>query len=55
MAETSKQFTRAPKRKAAKGRSVSISPEAKAAYEAEIKERAEREAYLRQLGDSTRR
>ena len=53
MVEISKQFTRAPRRKSAKGKSVAVSADAKAAYEAEIKARTEREAYLQHLGDTT--
>ena len=50
--KTPDQFTKAPKRKREVGRRVQVSPEAKAAYEAEIKARAEREeTYLRHLSD----
>ena len=51
------QFKRAPKRKAVKARSVTMSPEAKRAYEEMMRERAERDAaYTRHLPpDSTRR
>ena len=48
---TSKQFTKAPRRKGERGRSISVSPEARQAYEDEIKARAERENYLRHLAD----
>lgn len=50
MTDTSNQFKKKPRRVGDKGRRVSISPEAKAAYEAEIKARQEREqTYLRHL------
>lgn len=50
MTETPNQFKKKPRRPADKGRRVSISPEAKAAYEAEIRAREERqETYLRHL------
>lgn len=57
MAEPPDTFRRAPKRKAVKGKHVSMSPEAKHAYELLMKERDEREkAYNRHLPpDSTRR
>lgn len=52
MSETPNQFTKPPRRKKEPGKRVAISPEAKLAYEAEIKARAEREAnYLRHLSD----
>lgn len=52
MAETPNQFVKAPRRKREAGRRVAVSPEAKLAYEAEIKARTEREeTYLRHLPD----
>lgn len=46
----SKQFTKQPRRKKEQARRVSISPEARQAYEAEMKARTEREeSYLRHL------
>lgn len=51
MVEISKQFTKAPRRKKEKAKQVAISPEARKAYEDEIKLRTERETYLRTLGD----
>ena len=57
MAEPPDTFKRAPKRKAVRGKHVSMSPEAKKAYEQLMKERDEREkTYSRHLPpDSTRR
>jgi hypothetical protein len=50
MVETSSQFKKKPRRVADKGKRVAISPEAKLAYEAEIRAREEREqTYLRHL------
>lgn len=50
MTDTPNQFKKKPRRVGDKGRRVSISPEAKAAYETEIKAREERqETYLRHL------
>jgi hypothetical protein len=49
--DTSKQFTKAPRRKKEPAKRVAISPEARQAYEDEIKARTERENYLRQLGN----
>ncbi len=50
MAGTSDTFKKAPKRKGDKGRRVTLSPEARAAYEAVIKERQEQEeTYKRHL------
>ncbi len=51
------QFKRAPKRKAAKARSVTMTPDARRALEEMMRERDEREkAYNRHLPpDSTRR
>jgi hypothetical protein len=50
MVETDNQFKKKPRRVGDKGRRVSISPEAKLAYEAEIKAREDREQnYLRHL------
>lgn len=43
MPEPTDQFKRAPKRKPAKGRRVSLSPDAKAAYARLIEERVKRE------------
>lgn len=57
MADNSETFQRPPKRKAARGKHVSMSPEAKRAYEEMMKEREERDrTYTRHLPqDSTRR
>lgn len=50
MSETGNTFKKAPKRKAEKGRSVSVSAEQKAAYAEMIKEREQREEdYARHL------
>ena len=50
MAETGNTFKKAPKRKGDKGRRVAVSAETRAAYEAIIKERQEREeTYARHL------
>ena len=50
MSETTNQFKKKPRRVGDKGRRVTVSAEAKAAYEAEIKAREERETtYLRHL------
>lgn len=43
------QFKKQPRRKSERGRAVAISPEMRKAYEDEIREKAEREAYLRHL------
>ncbi|MEE7448337.1 hypothetical protein MRF4_11190 [Methylobacterium radiotolerans] len=57
MSDTSNTFKKAPKRKAAKGKSISVSPEMRQAYADLIQERAEKqEAYGRHLPqDETRR
>ncbi len=57
MSEPPDQFKRAPKRKAARARSVTMSPEARRAYEDMMRERDEREkSYNRHLPpDSSRR
>jgi hypothetical protein len=57
MSESPDQFRRAPKRKPARAKHVTMSPEAKRAYEELMKERDEREkTYTRHLPpDSTRR
>jgi hypothetical protein len=57
MTDTSNTFKKAPKRKPAKGKSVSVSPEMRQAYADLIRERAEKqEAYGRHLPqDETRR
>ncbi len=44
MSEPPEQFKRAPKRKAAKGRSVTLSPEAKQAYMDVLREKDAKEA-----------
>ena len=50
MVEIGKQFTKQPRRKSDKGRRVALSPEARQAYEEQIKERTQREeTYLRHL------
>lgn len=50
MTDTGNKFTKQPRRKADKGKRVPLSPEAKQAYEDEIKARTEREeTYLRHL------
>ena len=50
MTDSPNQFTKPPRRKKEPGKRVAISPEARAAYEAEIKARTEREEnYLRHL------
>jgi hypothetical protein len=50
MVEMSNQFKKQPRRASDKGKRVAISPEAKLAYEAEIRAREERErSYLRHL------
>ncbi len=57
MTDASNTFKKAPKRKAAKGKSVSVSPEMRQAYADLIRERAEKqEVYGRHLPqDETRR
>ncbi len=57
MSEPPDQFKRAPKRKPAKARSVTMTPDARRALEEMMRERDEREkAYNRHLPpDSTRR
>jgi hypothetical protein len=48
--ETNKQFKKQPRRKKLPGKSVSVSPEARKAYEAEIQARTDRESgYQRHL------
>ncbi|MDB5558457.1 MAG: hypothetical protein JWQ36_1391 [Enterovirga sp.] len=50
MVETGQKFTKQPRRKSDKGRRVVLSPEARQAYEDQIKVRTEREeSYLRHL------
>jgi DNA-binding MarR family transcriptional regulator len=50
MVESGSKFTKQPRRKTEKGRRVALSPEAKQAYEEQIKARTEREeSYLRHL------
>ena len=50
MVEIGSKFTKQPRRKADKGKRVVLSPEARQAYEQEIKSRTEREeTYLRHL------
>ncbi len=49
MSESTDRFKRASKRKAAQARTLTVSPEAKAAYEKLIREKEEREAYARNL------
>ncbi len=50
MAESTNQFKKKPRQAAPKGRRVSISPEAKQAYEEQIRARDERErTYTRHL------
>ena len=57
MSEPPDQFKRAPKRKPARARSVTVSPDARRALEEMMRERDEREkSYNRHLPpDSTRR
>ncbi|ACA17042.1 hypothetical protein M446_2603 [Methylobacterium sp. 4-46] len=43
------QFKRQPRRKAEKGRVLTVSAEQKAAYEALMREKEEREAYAKHL------
>ncbi|MEH3147195.1 MAG: hypothetical protein PGN34_17995 [Methylobacterium frigidaeris] len=47
--DTTDRFRRAPRRKSERGRTVTVSAEAKAAYEAILREKEEREAYARNL------
>ena len=50
MSESTDTFKKAPRRKAAKGRSVSVSPEARQAYADLLREReAKQETYGRHL------
>ncbi|WP_167350105.1 hypothetical protein [Methylobacterium platani] len=49
MSEATDRFKRAPKRKPAQARTLTVSAEAKAAYEKLIREKEEREAYARNL------
>lgn len=49
MSESTDRFKRAPKRKTAQARTLTVSPEAKAAYEKLIREKEERESYARNL------
>jgi DNA-binding MarR family transcriptional regulator len=50
MVETGSKFTKQPRRKTEKGKRVVLSPEARQAYEEQIKARTEREEnYLRHL------
>jgi len=54
MPEASNTFKKAPKRKPAKGKSVSVSPEMRQAYADMIKERQEKaETYGRHLPQDT--
>jgi len=54
MTEPSNTFKKAPKRKSAKGKSVSVSPEMRQAYADLIKERQEKaETYGRHLPSET--
>ena len=57
MSDTNNTFKKAPKRKPAKGKSISVSPEMRQAYADLIKEReAKQETYARHLPqDETRR
>ncbi|AWV18391.1 hypothetical protein A3862_25080 [Methylobacterium sp. XJLW] len=57
MSDTNTTFKKAPKRKAAKGKSINVSPEMRQAYADLIQERAEKqEVYGRHLPqDETRR
>lgn len=55
MATTPETYKKAPKRSTAKGRRVVASPEAKAAYEAIIREKEEREAANRHLPPDMKR
>ncbi|WP_298956908.1 hypothetical protein [uncultured Methylobacterium sp.] len=47
--DTTDRFRRAPRRKSERGRTVTVSAETKAAYEAILREKEEREAYARNL------
>ncbi|WP_167858567.1 hypothetical protein [Methylobacterium nonmethylotrophicum] len=49
MSESTDRFKRAPKRKTSQARTLTVSAEAKAAYEKLIREKEEREAYARNL------
>ena len=50
MVEIGTKFTKQPRRKADRGKRVALSPEAKQAYEEQIKSRTERdETYTRHL------
>lgn len=55
MATPPDTYKKAPKRSTAKGRRVVASPEAKAAYEAIIREKEEREATNRHLPPDMKR
>jgi hypothetical protein len=49
MSETTDQFKRQPRRKAERGRTLTVSAEQKAAYEKLLREKEEREAYAKHL------
>ncbi|GJD49357.1 hypothetical protein OPKNFCMD_2087 [Methylobacterium crusticola] len=49
MSESTDRFKRAPRRKGERARTLTVSPEAKAAYEKILREKEEREAYAKHL------
>ncbi|ACL59493.1 hypothetical protein [Methylobacterium nodulans] len=49
MSETTDQFKRKPRRKPERGRRLTVSAEQKAAYEALLREKEQREAYTKHL------
>lgn len=55
MATSPDSYKKAPRRASPKGRRVIVSPEAKAAYEATIREKEEREAANRHLPPDMKR
>ncbi|WP_407519244.1 hypothetical protein [Methylobacterium oryzisoli] len=49
MSESTDQFKRKPRRKSERGRTLTVSAEQKAAYEALLREKESREAYAKHL------
>ncbi len=55
MSEPPDKFKKQPRRKADRGRSIAVSPEARQAYEDAIKQQTERDAYERHLPSRERK
>jgi hypothetical protein len=55
MTDGADRFKKQPRRKGDRGRSISVTPEMRKAYEDEIKAKAEREAYERHLPNRDRK